>query len=41
MSSRDRLVQVTARLIREKGMAATGINEIITAAGLPKGSMDH
>ena len=41
MSSRDRLVQVTARLIREKGMAATGINEIITAAGLPKGSMYH
>lgn len=41
MSSRDRLVQVTARLIREKGMAATGINEIITEAGLPKGSMYH
>ncbi|MBK8112023.1 MAG: TetR/AcrR family transcriptional regulator [Saprospiraceae bacterium] len=41
MSSRDRLIQVTARLIREKGMAATGINEIITTAGLPKGSMYH
>lgn len=41
MSSRERLVQVTARLIREKGMAATGINEILTLAGLPKGSMYH
>lgn len=41
MSSRDRLIQVTARLIREKGMAATGISEIITEAGLPKGSMYH
>lgn len=41
MNSRDRLIQVTARLIREKGMAATGLSEILALAGLPKGSLYH
>lgn len=41
MSSRERLIQVTARLIREKGMAATGLAEILGLAELPKGSLYH
>ncbi|HRD07327.1 MAG TPA: TetR/AcrR family transcriptional regulator [Saprospiraceae bacterium] len=41
MSSRERLIQVTARLIREKGVAATGLAEILGLAELPKGSLYH
>lgn len=41
MTTREALIDVTAKLIRQKGVNATGINEIIKAAGVPKGSLYH
>jgi TetR/AcrR family transcriptional regulator, lmrAB and yxaGH operons repressor len=41
MTTRETLIDVTAKLIRQKGVNATGINEIIKAAGVPKGSLYH
>jgi TetR/AcrR family transcriptional regulator, lmrAB and yxaGH operons repressor len=38
---RERIVQTTAELVRSKGYAATGLNEITAAARAPKGSMYH
>jgi AcrR family transcriptional regulator len=36
--SRDQLIECAARLFLEKGYNATGINEIISCAGMSKGS---
>lgn len=35
------LIQAAIRLFREKGYAATGLNEILAASGAPKGSLYH
>ena len=37
--TRDRLIKTTARLLREQGYAATGLNQIVAEAAAPKGSM--
>ena len=37
--TRDRLVRSTSRLLRTQGYGATGLNQIMTAASAPKGSM--
>lgn len=39
--SRARLIGAAARLFQEKGYAATGLSEILTAAEAPKGSLYH
>lgn len=39
--SRARLISAAARLFQEKGYAATGLAEILAAAGAPKGSLYH
>lgn len=39
--SRARLIAAAGRLFQEKGYAATGLNEILTLAGAPKGSLYH
>lgn len=39
--TRARLLAAAARLFQEKGYAATGLNEILTRAGAPKGSLYH
>lgn len=40
-ATRDRLVIAAAQLFRQKGYAATGLAEILAAAGVPKGSLYH
>lgn len=40
-STRNRLVTVAAALFRQKGYHATGLAEILAAAGVPKGSLYH
>lgn len=40
-ATRDRLVTAAARLFRQKGYAATGLSEVLAAAGVPKGSLYH
>ncbi|MEM9727327.1 MAG: TetR/AcrR family transcriptional regulator [Myxococcota bacterium] len=35
------LIQAAIRLFREKGYAATGLNEILAESGAPKGSLYH
>jgi TetR/AcrR family transcriptional regulator, lmrAB and yxaGH operons repressor len=37
--TRDRLIRSTSRLLRRQGYAATGLNEVVTEADAPKGSM--
>lgn len=37
----DKIVRATASLIRRRGYAATGVNEIAQASGAPKGSLYH
>ncbi|MBK8700591.1 MAG: TetR/AcrR family transcriptional regulator [Saprospiraceae bacterium] len=41
MTSREKLIALTAKLIREKGLTATGINEVLIGTGIPKGSLYH
>lgn len=38
---RDRLVQTAVRLFRQRGFAATGLNEILRRSGAPRGSLYH
>ncbi|KAA6458238.1 TetR/AcrR family transcriptional regulator [Acidobacteria bacterium AB60] len=38
-TSREKFLQTTARLLRERGYAATGMNEIVAESGAPKGSL--
>jgi TetR/AcrR family transcriptional repressor of lmrAB and yxaGH operons len=38
---RDKLVQTAVRLFRQKGFAATGLNEILRRSGAPRGSLYH
>ena len=40
-STRERLIGAAARLFQERGYAATGLNEVLAAAGAPKGSLYH
>lgn len=40
-STRDRLVGAAARLFQERGYAATGLAEILSLSGAPKGSLYH
>jgi TetR/AcrR family transcriptional regulator, lmrAB and yxaGH operons repressor len=37
--TRDRLVRATSRLLRTQGYGATGLNQVMTQAEAPKGSM--
>ncbi|KPQ00206.1 TetR/AcrR family transcriptional regulator [Marinobacter sp. HL-58] len=39
--TRDHIIQTGAELIGQKGFGATGINAVLTAAGVPKGSFYH
>ena len=38
---RDQLIQSAARLFRQRGYAATGLNDILRDSGAPKGSLYH
>jgi TetR/AcrR family transcriptional regulator, lmrAB and yxaGH operons repressor len=38
---RDKIIRATAELLRRRGYAATGINEITELSGSPKGSLYH
>lgn len=40
-ATRDRLIQAGAELIAEHGYNATGINTVLKATGIPKGSFYH
>lgn len=39
LDSRDKLVRAASRLFRRKGYSGVGLAEILTEAGLPKGSL--
>ena len=39
--NRQRVVDVATKIISHKGFSAVGLNEILTAAGVPKGSFYH
>jgi TetR/AcrR family transcriptional repressor of lmrAB and yxaGH operons len=41
MDSRQRLIETTLRLLRSRGLRATGMNEIIRESGAPRGSIYH
>ncbi len=41
MTTKENLIRTTAKLIRQQGVNATGINEILSAVGIPKGSLYH
>lgn len=38
---REHLIQAAARLFRQRGYAATGLNDILRESGAPKGSLYH
>jgi TetR/AcrR family transcriptional repressor of lmrAB and yxaGH operons len=38
-ASREAFVRATGKLLRRQGYGATGLNEIVTASGAPKGSL--
>ena len=38
---RDRMVYSAAQLVRERGVAATGIRDVVERAGAPRGSFQH
>lgn len=40
-NTRDHIIQTGAELIGQKGFSATGLNAILTEAGVPKGSFYH
>lgn len=40
-SSRDKLAWTAAKLFQERGFHGVGLNEILKATGLPKGSLYH
>jgi TetR/AcrR family transcriptional repressor of nem operon len=40
-STRDHLIEVGLELMRKRGYGATGLQEILQAAGVPKGSFYH
>jgi TetR/AcrR family transcriptional repressor of lmrAB and yxaGH operons len=41
LNARIRLIAAAAKLFQEKGYAATGLSDILTAASAPKGSLYH
>jgi TetR/AcrR family transcriptional repressor of lmrAB and yxaGH operons len=41
MTTKETLINVTSKLIREKGVSATGIAEIVEISQIPKGSVYH
>ena len=41
MTTREKLAWTAAKLFQEKGFHGVGLAEILTAAGLPKGSLYH
>lgn len=41
LSTRDRLTTTAARLFRQRGYHGTGLSEILSEAGVPKGSLYH
>lgn len=41
LTSRQRMLESTIRLLRESGLSGAGINEIVRASGAPKGSVYH
>jgi TetR/AcrR family transcriptional regulator, transcriptional repressor for nem operon len=41
MSTREHFIDVGLKLVQEKGYEATGLQEILAKAGLPKGSFYH
>ena len=38
---RDRMVYSTAQLVRERGVAATGVRDVVDRAAAPRGSFQH
>lgn len=40
-NQRDKIVRATAALFRKRGYAATGLGEIVSVSGAPKGSLYH
>lgn len=41
MTTKEKLIDVTSKLIREKGIAATGIAELVELSEITKGSIYH
>jgi len=41
LSTKERLIETAAKLIRKKGYFGTGINEVLKEVGVPKGSLYH
>ena len=41
MKTKEKLIQKTIELIIEKGYHGTGVNEILRATKIPKGSLYH